>query len=487
MRLGDLITEAGLAASGLLTETIGELEVDITALCMDSQRVTAGALFACVAGHHADGHNYASAAMGNGAVALLNERRLDLALPQVVVRSVREALGPVSDAFFGHPSAAMTTVGVTGTNGKTTTAALLGQVFEMSGWRTAVIGTLTQARTTPEAPDLQSMLAEARAKGGRAVVMEVSSHALDQHRVDAVRFAAGVFTNLTQDHLDYHLTMDAYFEAKARLFEPGRSAVAVINRDDRWGQRLIARLESRRALGQVVESFGLDDAKDLVVTPQGSSFRWDGAEVRLRIGGRFNVANALAAASVARALGIGRASIAEGLGALQRVPGRFESVDAGQPFTVLVDYAHTPDGLEHCLGAAREMTSGALIVVFGAGGDRDHDKRPKMGEVATRLADLVFVTSDNPRHEDPDSIIEQVVAGAVEGSHPVVVADRSQAIAAAVANATAGDVVVVAGKGHETGQDVGGRVLPFDDAAEIRSALRRILASRRGHGAQARQ
>jgi UDP-N-acetylmuramoyl-L-alanyl-D-glutamate--2,6-diaminopimelate ligase len=366
-------------------------------------------------------------------------------------------------------------VGVTGTNGKTTTVALLAAIFEAHGWRAGTLGTLSSVRTTPEAPELQARLAELRSSGVEAVAMEVSSHALDQQRVDGVRYAAGVLTNITQDHLDYHHTMEAYFAAKARLFEPGRIAVGVVNTDDDYGSRLVQQIT-----GLVpVETFSLADARDLEVGASGSRFRWQGTPVSLALRGRFNVANALAAATAARALGVEASTVAEGLAGVQTVRGRFETVDDGQAFTVLVDYAHTPDGLAKALAAAREITAGRLIVVFGAGGDRDPSKRPLMGEVATDLADLALVTSDNPRSEDPMAIIDAVVAGARQPDRHIAQPDRRRAIADALAMAEDGDLVLIAGKGHESGQDFGGRVEPFDDVTEAREALRRIIASRR--------
>jgi UDP-N-acetylmuramoyl-L-alanyl-D-glutamate--2,6-diaminopimelate ligase len=476
VRLVGLVAEARLQESGLLVGVIGDGAADVQALVIDSRRAGPGALFACVPGLTRDGHAFAAAAVAGGAVALLCERQLDVSVPQVVVRSVRAALGPVSDAFFDHPSRGLTVAGVTGTNGKTTTCALLQGAFEANGWSTATIGTLTQQRTTPEAPELQELLAGWRDGGGDAVAMEVSSHALVQHRVDAVHFTAGVFTNLSPEHLDYHRNMEEYFDAKARLFEPGRLELAVVNRADPWGQRLTERLLRAPV---AVETFAPQDAADVELSPDHTRFTWEGQRMMIHLGGRFNVGNALAAATCARALGVPVDTIAAGLASVEGVRGRFERVAVGQAFTVLVDYAHTPDGLTQALRGARELTRGRLIVVFGAGGDRDHEKRPLMGAAATALADLAVITSDNPRSEDPEEIIRQVVAGASDGSKLVVEADRASAILAALATADPGDVVVIAGKGHELGQEVGGRVLPFDDAATARAALERILASRR--------
>ena len=478
MRL-DGVIERALAVHGQPYAVAGESRwlavTDVAAVSMDSRTVAPATLFACVPGRAVDGHLFAATAVASGAVALLVERPLDLPVPQIVVPSVRRVVGLVASVVYGQPSEAMTVVGVTGTNGKTTTVAMLAGVLSAAGLAAASLGTLTQARTTPEAPELQARLAELRGGGHGAVAMEVSSHALDQYRVEGVRFAAAVLTNVTQDHLDYHGTMEAYFEAKARLFQPGRTGIAVVNRDDPWGRRLLDDLRGRGA--PPVVTFGIDDAEDLDL--RAASFRWRGREITLRLQGRFNVLNALAAATCTEALGIPAGTVAAGLASVDRVRGRFEVVDAGQDFTVIVDYAHTPDGLVQALGAARELTDGRLIVVFGAGGDRDHEKRPLMGEVAGRLADIVIVTSDNPRYEDPGAIIEAVVTGIGPRDGVLVEVDRARAIESALAAAGPGDVVVVAGKGHETGQEVAGVIRPFDDILVVRQALGRILAVRR--------
>jgi UDP-N-acetylmuramoyl-L-alanyl-D-glutamate--2,6-diaminopimelate ligase len=476
MRLVGLVAEATLPGLGLLESVVGDPVTEIQALAMDSRRVTPGALFACVRGEARDGHDFAADAVAQGATALLCERPLDLAVPQIVVGSVRRALGPVADAFYGHPSRALTVVGVTGTNGKTTTCALLHGIFEANGWATAAIGTLTQQRTTPEAPDLHGLLAGWRDGGGAAVAMEVSSHALVQHRVDAVHFAAGLFTNLSPEHLDYHHSMDEYFEAKAALFTSDRLDLALVNRADPWGRRLLDRLEGSPL---AAESFGPEDATDVELAPEESRFVWEGHRMAIRLGGRFNIINAVAAATCARALGVAPAVISEGLASVAGVRGRFEVVEAGQAFTVLVDYAHTPDGLTQALRGARELTAGRLLVVFGAGGDRDHDKRPLMGAAASSLADVAVVTSDNPRSEDPVAIIAAVVAGTTDPAKLIVEPDRRAAIAAALARASEGDVVLIAGKGHEPGQEIAGRVLPFDDVEVARDCLQRQLAARR--------
>ena len=477
-----------------LSGLLGDVEVrsvrgdpagaEIVAVALDSENVVPGALFCCVPGSRTDGHDFAPRAVAAGAVAVLCERFVDVGpdVPQVLVGDVRAAMARVAATLFGHPSERMEVVGVTGTNGKTTTTHLLRAVLEADGRQAAVIGTLSGARTTPPSPELQRHLAELADAGFDAVAMEVSSHALVQRRVDAVRFAVAVFTNLSQDHLDYHGTMDEYFEAKATLFEPERARVAVVNADDPWGRRLLeaARLPTR--------PFSLADAVDLETDRRGSTFRWMGERVRVRIPGRPNVANALAAAAAARELGVAPATVAAGLSTVASVPGRNEAVDRGQDFTVLVDYAHTPDGLEQALSGAREMAGRArVIVVFGCGGDRDRAKRPLMGDVATRLADLAVLTSDNPRGEDPLAIIDEVRAGVHRPDVLVVEPDRRAAIALALEAARPDVVVLLAGKGHETTQTIGTQTVPFDDRAiafQLLGDLGRERPARRGAPAQ---
>ena len=440
----------------------GDSTLEVTAVSYDSRAVHPGALFCCVRGERVDGHDHA-----RGAVALLCERVLPVDVPQVVVADVRTAMANAAAAFHDHPSRALEVVGVTGTNGKTTTTHLLRAVLEADGRRTGLIGTLTGARTTPEAPDLQAQLAQLRDDGHRAVAMEVSSHALAQHRVDATWFAVAVFTNLSQDHLDYHRTMEAYFQAKARLFEAARTARAVVNTDDPHGRILLD------AAVVPTRGYSMADAVDLDVGPRGSAFRWEGEPVQLRLGGAFNVSNALAAAAAARELGVGASTVAAGLSSVASVPGRFEIVEAGQPFTVVVDYAHTPAGLELLLSDGRRSAApGArVIVVFGCGGERDRDKRPLMGAVATRDADVAVLTSDNPRREDPAAIIADVRSGVTGTGTLRVEPDRRAAIRLAFAQAHKGDVVLIAGKGHETTQVVGSRELPFDDRTVAREEL----------------
>jgi UDP-N-acetylmuramoyl-L-alanyl-D-glutamate--2,6-diaminopimelate ligase len=453
-------------------------DVVVTGVVLDTGQVAAGSLFCCVAGSRVDGHDLAGQAVAAGAVAVLAERPVSVPAGTAVltVEDVRSAMGPLAAAYWGHPSDALTIVGVTGTNGKTTTTQLLRSVFQSTGQVTEVIGTLSglpgDPPTTPDAPSLQARLAGFRDAGVGVVAMEVSSHGLALHRVDGTRFAAAAFTNLSQDHLDLHGTIEAYFAAKARLFDRAFTDLAVVDVDDPRG-RLLRDAATVRTIG-----YSLEDAEALELRPDGSRWRWRGTQLALPIAGRFNVANALCAATVAAELGVDRADIAAGLAAAPTIPGRFEPVAVGQPFGVVVDYAHTPDGLEHVLAAARELIDAgrAVRVVFGAGGDRDAGKRPRMGEVAARLADQVVVTSDNPRSEDPTAIIEAILAGIPDRSSVVVEPDRRTAIALALDAAAPGDIVVIAGKGHETTQTTGDTVVPFDD----REVARAILAAEDG-------
>lgn len=475
-RLADLVA---LLSAEPLDDAAGATVVsDVVA---DSRRVVAGSLFCCVPGEHHDGHDHAGAAVASGAVALLCERRLPLDVPQLVVSDVRAAMGPAAAEVHGHPARSLDVVGVTGTNGKTTVVSMIESILTADGRTARSIGTLTGARTTPEAPDLQRQLAELVEDGVGAVAMEVSSHALAMHRVDGIEFAVAVFTNLGTDHLDFHGTPEAYFSAKALLFEPVRSRRAVLNVDDIRGRLL------RDAAEIPVVSVSLDDVDDLRTDAAGTTFAWRGVQVRLPMIGRHNVSNALLAAEACIALGVEVEAVVAGLGALGTVPGRFETFSTpvgpiegsgaaptGAPTgsaIAVVDYAHTPDALEQVLLAARELADdrGRVTVVFGCGGDRDRSKRPAMGEVATRLADRVIVTTDNPRSEDPARIAEEVVAGATT---PVEIElDRAAAIALGWSGAAAGDVVVVAGKGHEQGQELADRTVPFDDREQVRVLL----------------
>ncbi|MFN8017892.1 MAG: UDP-N-acetylmuramoyl-L-alanyl-D-glutamate--2,6-diaminopimelate ligase [Acidimicrobiales bacterium] len=471
MLLSDAVAAAlgrGLADAMVLGADRGGAPAPATEVrraCHDSRAVATGDLFCCVRGAQHDGHDHAAAAVAAGAAALLCERPLGLGVPELLVPDVRAAMGPVAAALAGFPSERLQVVGTTGTNGKTTITRLLASIFEAAGRSCGQIGTLTGARTTPEAPELQEQLAAMLAEGRDAVAMEVSSHALDLHRVDGTRFQVGIFTNLSQDHLDHHRTMEAYFAAKARLFTPQLTALGVVNVDDLRGRLLLD------ASPIPMVPYGLDDVEDLVLAGDGSRFRWRGTEVHVPLPGRFNASNALGAATAAAELGIDLAAVAAGIAGVGVVDGRFELVDAGQPYLAAVDYAHTPDGLRELLLAARELTGKRVIVVFGAGGDRDPGKRPLMGAAAAELADLVVLTTDNPRSEDPAAIIEAVRNGMDQPADLRIEPDRAAAIALAVGEAAPGDVLLVAGKGHETGQIVGDVTTPFDDREVLRGAL----------------
>ena len=462
--LGELIADAGLGTA----EVRGTADVSVTGVVHDSRLVAPGALFCCLRGANSDGHAFAAAAAEAGAAALLVDHALDLDVTQVIVADARVAMGPIASAFFGHPSRSLTVIGITGTNGKTTTASLLAAVLQSAGLRTGVIGTLTGKHTTPEAPELQAQLAGFVTAGCATVVMEVSSHALALHRVDGTHFALAVFTNLGRDHLDLHGTVERYFAAKAALFTPLLSAQGIANVDDPHGQLLFD------AASIPMAAFSSGEMSDLVVTPTAHEYSWRGQQVRVGIGGAFNAMNSLAAATAAAAIGIDVHVVAEGLRTAPPVPGRFEPVHAGQAFDVIVDFAHTPDGLREVLTAARDAAGdGNVIAVFGCGGDRDREKRPEMGAVAAELADRVVVTSDNPRSEDPMAIINAITQGVPDDYRDRVVTEpnRRQAFSAAFQMAHAGDVVVIAGKGHETTQTIGSTVVAFDDRAVARELL----------------
>jgi UDP-N-acetylmuramoyl-L-alanyl-D-glutamate--2,6-diaminopimelate ligase len=544
MRLDELAgaLRAGGIASG---EVAGEAGADsnagaaeVAGLAYDSRAVAPGDLFFCVSGFSVDGHDFAAGAVASGAAALVVERRLALDVPQLRVGSVRAAMAPLAARFYGEPSRELAVVGVTGTNGKTTTAYLVRALLQATGSQCGLLGTVKSViggrdrpvrRTTPEAIELQRDLRAMLDGGDSACAMEVSSHALELGRADAIAFAAAVFTNLTQDHLDFHATMEDYFQAKRRLFAPARlgdsgrgrataaalalpptrPGVSVVNVADAYGRRLADELGDARTYAVDAPAdysatdlrCGLDGCAFTLHTPEGRR------ELTLPMPGRFNVANALAALATAHALGAPLEALVAALADGVRVPGRFEPVDAGQEFAVLVDYAHTPDSLENVLRAARDLIEsggagdGRTLCVFGAGGDRDRGKRPLMGEIAARMADVVFVTSDNPRSERPELIIDEILDGVARDAGEVgsysrasvkrqteparvrSLVDRRAAIDAAVDCARAGDVLVIAGKGHEQGQEfANGRRLPFDDVAVAREALMRRLGHARGSG-----
>jgi UDP-N-acetylmuramoyl-L-alanyl-D-glutamate--2,6-diaminopimelate ligase len=440
------------------TDVVGDGALEIRELAYDAREVPRDSLFFCVPGAKADGHDFAAEALERGAAALVVERRLELDAAQLVVPSVRAAMPRAAVEFFDDPTARLPVAAVTGTNGKTTTAYLLESILAAAGQQPGLLTNVkrrvgTDVRevglNTPESIDLQRLFREMLEQGNLACVMEATSMASAKGRLEGTRFAVLVFTNLTQDHLDFHGTMEEYFESKRRLF--AQADRAVVNVGDEYGERLAAELPA-------AITFRPDDALD---------------DVELKLPGRFNVENALAAAAAARSLGICEAAIKQGIEAVDRVPGRFERVDEGQPFTVLVDYAHTPGALATALEAARELARGGrLICVFGAGGDRDRAKRPLMGQVVAELADVSLVTSDNPRSEDQAAIAAEVV----DRLDLEVELDRRRAIERALESARPGDVVVIAGKGHEQGQEIAGRKLPFDDREVAREALRRLGA-----------
>ena len=482
MRLSELIADIDPVA------TRGDLGVEIAALAYDSRKAGPGVLFFCVPGEKVDGHEFGPAAVAAGAAALVVERELELDVAQVVVADARAAMAPLAARFEGDPTEQLRVFGVTGTNGKTTTAFLVREILEAAGTQTGLLGTVKQVvggveeeveRTTPEAIYLQATFRRMLASGDAACAMEVSSHALVLHRADAIHFDVTLFTNLTQDHLDFHGTMEEYFAAKRLLFE-GDGATRIVNVDDEYGRRLAGEFEcvTFSAAGAAADysahavEFDTAGARFLARTPHGE------LELATGLPGSFNVANALGALAAAVALGVEPETAAAGLARAARVPGRFEPIDEGQGFAVLVDYAHTPDSMENVLRAARKLTAGRLISVFGAGGDRDRDKRPKMGRAGGELSDLAVVTSDNPRSEDPAAIVAEVAAGAEgQAAEVAVEVDRRAAIALALGRAEPGDTVVIAGKGHEQGQEFeGGRKIPFDDRDVACEELRRLEA-----------
>jgi len=467
-------------------------EVHVTDVVLDTRAVTPGALFCCVPGARLDGHDLAGDAVAAGAAALVVERPLEAPVPQLQVGSVRAVLAPLAEAFWGSPSRRFDLVGVTGTNGKTTTTFLLEAIFRAAGRTPGVIGTVEVrigeqrrpvAHTTPEAPDLQRLLAEMADSGVEAAAMEVSSHGLALGRVDRTWYRVAVFTNLTQDHLDFHADLEDYYQSKRKLFTRPFTGLGVVNADDPYGRRLAGPDAEVPVVTTGTGPAAAWRASVVEATLAGTSFRLDSpagaAAVRLRLAGQFNVANALGALAAADAIGIDLGTAVAGLETLAGVPGRFERIDLGQPFTVLVDYAHTPDSLDNVLRAARAVSEKRVIVVFGCGGDRDRAKRPLMGAIAGRLADLVVVTSDNPRSERPDAIVDEVVAGVRRSAEPGAwwaTVDRRAAIAEALEAAGQGDAVVIAGKGHEQGQEFAdGRKVPFDDRVVAAEELARLL------------
>ncbi len=493
MTLGELLR--GLPT----TRVVGSTATPIADIAYHSKAVRSGGLFVAIPGLQHDGHAFVSEAIARGAAAVVVQRPTEVppGVTQVVVADSRIALASLSCAFFGEPSRAFSLIGITGTNGKGTTAYLLDAVLARAGRRTGVVGTLGVKvgarttpldRTTPEAPDLQRILRQMADQHLDCVMMEVASHALALHRVDGCRFRAAVFTNLTQDHLDFHKTLDAYRAAKRTLFEMvDADGNATINADDPSASAMAASsrapvitygITSRADVRAERVRLHLGGSEFMAVTPRGR------LPVRLRLHGRFNVYNALAAIAAADAQQIALDVIGQALEGFAGVPGRFEAVDEGQSFAVIVDYAHTPDGLENVLQAARSFASGRTLVVFGCGGDRDRTKRPVMGRIAAQLADVAIVTSDNPRSEEPTAIIEEILSGIRDPGSKIqnrrarieVEPDRRKAISLVLELAQPGDVVLIAGKGHEPYQEIHGVKHPFDDRVVAREALRNLRA-----------
>ena len=467
-------------------EVVGHAPTEIRDLAYDAGSARAGALFFCVPGLQVDGHDFAPEAIANGAVALVVERPLAVAVPQLVVTDSRAAMAVAADEFFGRPTEELSVAGVTGTNGKTTTAFLLYAVLAAAGRRPALLGTIETridgerrpaTRTTAEAIDLQRLFREMLDAGDLSCAMEATSHGSALRRLDRVRFDVLVFTNLSQDHLDFHGDLEDYFQAKRRLFVGDDAPPAAVNVGDACGRRLAKELAQK---GAPLVTFGFaDDAQirplALDVSGPMTGLTAAGIRLRTRLRGRFNVQNVLGVVAAARLLGLPDEAVAAGIESVAGVPGRFETVDEGQPFMVVVDYSHKPGALENVLRAARELTAGRVLCVFGCGGDRDPGKRPLMGRIAVELADVAIVTSDNPRSEDPLAIIEEILAGM--SSDPEVEPDRRRAIERAIELAAPGDVVVIAGKGHERGQEIAGRMLPFDDREVAGEALRALRAT----------
>jgi UDP-N-acetylmuramoyl-L-alanyl-D-glutamate--2,6-diaminopimelate ligase len=481
IKLRDLIH--GLNCAGI---TEAESDIAVSGLCCDSKAVMPGSVFVAIRGGKFDGHDYLNEAVSRGAVAVVVERPVLTAehVRRIVVANTRGVLSILADRFFRHPSSEITVIGITGTNGKTTVSFLTRGILTRGGFGVGLVGTISYrigervipaTNTTPGPIEIHSFLRQMADRGDRFAVMEVSSHSLDQYRVDRVDFGTAVFTNLAIDHLDYHKTREDYFRVKARLFEGlSPASFAIINNDDPDGRRLAAITRGR------VVTYGINCKADIKAENIRGSNGWTrfsaatpGGEfdINTRLIGRHNVYNILAAVSVGFCHGIPSEIIAAGIQDTEGVPGRLQAIDCGQPFAVFVDYAHTEDALRSVLQAMRELTPGKIIVVFGCGGDRDRSKRPAMGMVAVQLADFVILTSDNPRSEDPLSILRDIESGIRGGGGYVIMPDRSQAIGKALLMAQEGDVVLIAGKGHETYQVCRDVTVPFDDSQVVKSVL----------------
>jgi len=494
MQLGELL--AGVARANGAGRN-GAAERPISAVAYDSRQVTPGALFVAIRGEHADGNRFVGDAVERGAVAVVSEQarpaagqepRVGPEVAWVQVQEPRQALARIAANFYGRPAEALELVGITGTNGKTTTSFLVDSILRAAGHKTGLFGTIvyrtpkgetTATHTTPESLELQKFFAQVRAESGTHVTMEVSSHALALDRVWGCRFAAAIFTNLTRDHLDFHKTMEAYGTAKRRLFEgtgAGAPRVGAVNRDDAWWERLTGLAERTLTYGLgpgaevTTKRFALafSGLEFTVQTPGGK------LEIQSPLVGKINVYNILGAVAAAVGMGVPRDAIERGIRECRTVPGRFERVDCGQPFLVIVDYAHTDDALRNLLETAKELNpAGRIITLFGCGGERDRTKRPLMGEAAGALSNLVVLTSDNPRGEDPLKIINDALVGLQRtGTEYLVEAERARAVQMAIERARAGDIVLLAGKGHETYQVLRERTIDYDDREEARRVLR---------------
>ena len=469
MRLGSLLSAAGINATLLETEAAS---IEVARVSHDSRSVQSGDLFCCVPGASHDGHDFASEAVRCGASVLVCERPLGLTTPTVIVPSVREAMPLLAAAIHGWPSRHLSLVGVTGTNGKTSVVHLLSWILARSGMSTEVHGTLSGGRTTPEATDLQSMFGRWVSDGVETAAIEVSSHALAQHRVDGTHFALVGFTNLSRDHLDFHTSMSDYETAKARLFDGSFSTSALVMVDTPAGRRMAVRA---REAGMDVTEVEVATAGG-VIRSDGVGFEWRGRPVEVSTPGRFTIANALLAAEMASALGLGESDVVDGLSSAPPVPGRFEPVPLEGGPMVVVDYAHTPEALSAALATARQIVAGRLLVVLGCGGGRDRGKRPEMGRIALAGSDMVVVTSDNPRDEPPEGVIADILSG-MDSAPSLVEPDRRLAIAAALRLAGPDDLVLIAGKGHEDTQESEGRFEPFDDRVTARREWARMSAA----------
>ena len=484
MKLRDLIVDMPY-----LLDTAGDMDTEIAQITSNSREKVEAGLFFCISGARFDAHNFAPQAVENGCVALVVERFLpEIPVPQVLVSTGRAAMSRMAAAFFGHPAKQMTLVGITGTKGKTTTSSLLKAVCEQAGYKCGLIGTtgnmigqrrLPSNYTTPDPIELQATLRQMADEGVQVVSMEVSAHAIDMHRLDGVEFEVGCYTNLSQDHLDYFHTMDNYFETKKKFFTTGMVRNATFNVDEETTSRAMEGVTVPTMKYGICADADLY-ARDIEITEDGVSFEMtlhkvNSVDVKLRMTGMFNVYNALAAASCAMVLGISAEDIKKGLESMASVPGRIEMLPTGTPYRVILDYAHSPDALENILRTVREFAKGRVIALFGCGGDRDQGKRPIMGEIGGRLADLCILTSDNPRSEDPMTILAAVEEGIKPTGKPyVIIENRREAIRHALTIGREGDVIILAGKGHETYQEIKGVKNPFDEKVVVQELLEEI-------------